>query len=40
MSGREEDDSLESLEDSDKSTSTEEELINQMNEIEQKYADW
>ena len=40
MSGREEDDSLESLEDSDKSTSTEEELINQMNEIRQTYADW
>ena len=40
MSGREENDSLESLEDSDKSTSTEEELINQMNEIRQTYADW
>ena len=38
MSGREEDDSLESLEDSDNSTSTEEDIINQLQEIMQANA--
>ena len=38
MSEKGEDDSLQSREDTDKSTSTEEEIINQMDEVEQANA--